>query len=319
MIKISQRNLYLGLLGTVMALTSLNHHQKAIANELNNTIPDAALDSFDFSTQAQDLLEPNGENFTIAQEIRDLKKFCQNYPYNSRCEGFTEPSSPELKYDSYNERSNNGTDSEGSPWGATFDVGTLGIGASVVRKINSNLNARLGVNAFGLGVDVEDTDVTYESDLDLLNVSLLLDYHIIKNSSFRVTTGLIFNGNEITGTARGNGTIEIGDDTFTSGVNGQLESVDAEIDIHNDIAPYLGIGIGNPTSGKPGLGFWFNAGVMFGGSPEVTITPNPGTAADAATRDRINQAAEREAEDLEDEIDWLNIYPVISIGVNYHF
>ncbi len=64
-----------------------------------------------------------------------------------------------------------------------------------------------------------------------------MDYHIIKNSSFRVTTGLIFNGNEITGTARGNGTIEIGGQPFNTN---DLPSVDAEIDIHNDIAPYLG-------------------------------------------------------------------------------
>lgn len=63
---------------------------------------------------------------------------------------------------------------------------------------------------------------------------------------------------------------------------------------------------------KPGnrWGFSANLGVMFAGSPKVELTaPDNIPAGDV----------EAERKQLEDDLDWLNIYPVLSLGLSYQF
>ncbi|MDJ0692678.1 MAG: hypothetical protein QNJ41_29875 [Xenococcaceae cyanobacterium MO_188.B32] len=107
-----------------------------------------------------------------------------------------------------------------------------------------------------------------------------------------------------------------GDESFDAN---ELGSVDADVSLTSDVAPYLGIGWGNPVAKSKNLGFWFNLGVMFGGSPEVTLTPNLGPAATPAVQAEINQAIEKEVDEIEDDLDFINIYPVLSLGLYYHF
>ena len=191
----------------------------------------------------------------------------------------------------------------------------------MVRKITPQFNARVGINGFGLGFDLEDTDATYESDLNLFNVSTLADYHPIKNSGLRLSGGLIFSNNNVEGTATPtlNGeeaTITIGDESFNAN---ELVSVDADVDITNSVSPYVGLGWGNPVSGNKGLGFWANLGVVFGGSPEVNITPNTAENISSDVQQEIDEAVARETEELEDDIDFINVYPVVTLGLSYQF
>lgn len=276
--------------------------------------------SLSFSTRAADLL---------AEVDVDLDKFCQNYPYNSRCRDRTNPTldQPQTETETETEEPtqyrDNTSQSERkkSGWAIAPEASTLGLGGSVVRRITPQINGRIGVNGFGFGVDIEDTDATYDGDLNLFNVSTLADFYPLKNSGFRVSAGLVFNNNNLEGTATptnidGNEQIEIGDETFEVS---ELSSVDADIDITNSVAPYLGIGGGNPVAAAKGLGFWWNLGIVFGGSPDVTITPNIADGVPESTRNEIEAAVERETEDLEDEIDFLSIYPVVSLGLSYQF
>jgi len=238
----------------------------------------------------------------------NLEEFCERYPFNSRCADL-EPSTPEVETSSASSPS--GTN---SGWAVTPEIGTLGLGASVTYGITPQLNGRLGLNAFSLGIDVEDTEATYDSDVNLLNISAAADYYPFQNAGFKVSAGLIFNDNNISGTATPNGgTIDIGDDTFAAS---ELGSVDADVEFPNEIAPYIGIGWGNPVRPGSRWNFNVNLGVMFPGSPEVDVSANDVA---PAVQNQVEQAIAQEEDDLEDELDNFNIYPVLTVGVSYQF
>ncbi len=274
------------------------------------------------STQAADLLTPNnhGQNYQLAEVPLDLDKFCQNFPYNSRCADLPVPDATESEVEiKPRERDFKTSSSQGkSGWAIAPEISTLGLGGSIVRKITPQFNFRVSANAFGVGFDVEDTDVTYDGDLNLLNVSTLIDLHPSKNSGFRISGGVVFGDNNIEGTADTSQGGTIGGTDFPAG---QLDSVDADVDINNSVAPYLGIGGGNAVREGKGLGFWWNLGVVLGGSPDVTITPNVNPNAD--NRDEIEQeaqaAAVEEEREIEDDINFVSVYPVVTLGLSYQF
>ncbi len=102
-----------------------------------------------------------------------------------------------------------------------------------------------------------------------------------------------------------------------------MGSIRGEGKLGSGIAPYLGIGFGTPIS--PGLGFNFDLGVMFPGSPSVTLTnvgadPNfvnsPVTA--PAYQQFLTDLKEQEAKTNKD-ISGFRIYPVLSLGISYAF
>jgi len=275
--------------------------------------------------------------FKLSQRELDLEKFCQDYPYNSRCSGVT-PSQPgrveierspvkipvpQVDIDRRQAKSG---------WAIVPEVSTLGLGGHIVRKITPNFNARVGVNAFSLGIDINETEFDYEGDLNLFNVSTLVDIHPFKSSGFRLSAGAVFSNNNIEGTADVSdrvadelGEIEVGGQTvdIRDLDIDDLATIDADIDINNSVAPYIGIGGGNAVGSGKGLGFWWNLGVVFGGSPEVEVSSNISNDVPEALREEVEAAADRaledEEEDLEDELDVINIYPVGSLGLSYQF
>ncbi len=311
---ISLVGLTFGYLATVDGITKPVWAQEAEIDKIQSL-------SNSFSTNATDLFS----DYQLAQTVQDLEKFCTNYPYNSQCRDFSQPGTNQPRVQPKPSRVKESTSRQPatpkSSWAIVPEVSTLGLGGSVVRKIVPQLNAKAGINAFGLGFDLEETDATYDSDLNLFNVSTILDYHPSKRSGFRLSGGLIFSDNNAEGTTtptldNGTETITIGNQTFNVD---ELASADADVDITNSVAPYLGIGWGNPVAEGKGLGFWFNAGVAFGGSPEITVTPNITEGVSDQIRQEIEQAAEDEAEEIEDNIGFISVYPVVSLGLSYQF
>ena len=295
------------------------------------------------STKARDLLSSEiklSEYFTDFETRTyqlgqlNLEKFCQDFPYNSRCrdangttvpgreteipETETEPDSipvpvpppaPSrgLESDASNQKSG---------WAIVPEISTLGLGGHVVRRIIPQINARVGINAFGINADVDGEEVEYDGDLDLFNVSTIIDVHPAKNSGFKISGGVVFANNNIEGTAVTDDTITIGGEEFENNV---VESTDVDIEITRDVAPYVGLGWGNAVAKNKGLGFWFNLGVMFGGSPDVEVTPNFSNSVTEEQRAEANEAAAEEEEEVEDNLAFISIYPVASLGISYQF
>ncbi|MGK7899875.1 MAG: hypothetical protein AB4352_00405 [Hormoscilla sp.] len=202
-----------------------------------------------------------------------------------------------------------------SGWAIGPKAGTLGLGADIVKSILPNLNARVGLSGLDIGVDISSDNIDYEGDVNLGGIPLLVDFYPLF-SGFRVTGGLVINNNKIEVDAKGrdeDGSIRIGDRDFTVRDVGDIKG-DVE---YNDIAPYIGIGFGNPVRPGKSFGFSIDIGVMFQGAGDVSLrATNPSPAALSAG---INAQLEREEDDLQDEVDKIQVYPILQIGVTYQF
>src|SRR6185503_21268117 len=62
--------------------------------------------------------------------------------------------------------------------------------------------ARLGANYFTYNKNYNSGSIQYKAKLTLLTAPLMLDYHPIENSGFRLSAGIAYNGNKIKATAR---------------------------------------------------------------------------------------------------------------------
>jgi hypothetical protein len=253
-----------------------------------------------FSYDAVDLL---------AKRPLDLNKFCKDYPLNSRCANRPDPSTQPSQEAKPTEETSK-TPAKTSGWAITPEISTLGVGATVTKSVTPNINAKLGITGLGISADIEESGISYDAKLNLFNVSTLVDYHPWQKSGFRLTGGLVFQDNNIEGTGKatnGGTTININGTDYPINPG---DTVKTKISLPNSVAPYLGIGWGNAV--KPGnrWGFSANLGVMFAGSPKVELTaPGYIPAADV----------EAERKQLQDDLDWLSIYPVLSLGLSYQF
>jgi hypothetical protein len=337
----------LGLIGLVAPPATAESVNKSVNKNQTQENRANRLASFQprlVSTQAQDLLIPlsgkqsdsvNPVTNRLAQRELNLTQFCQNYPYNSQCSGVTPSGEPGLERSPEQipvPQAESGSSQSKSGWAIVPEVNTLGLGGNIVRKITSNFNARVGVNGFGTGIDVNETEFDYEGDLNLFNVSTLIDIQPFKSSGFRLSAGLILGNNNIKGTADVSdrvadelGEVELNGETIDIrelNIN-NLATIDADIDLNKDIAPYVGIGGGNAVGAGKGVGFWWNLGVVFSGSPEATVSSNFSAEIPAELRDEVVAAADEtlkdEEKDLNDELDLLGVYPVLSLGLSYQF
>ena len=111
--------------------------------------------------------------------------------------------------------------------------------------------------------------------------------------------------------ARPTASQEIGGEIYEASEIGTLKG---SINV-DGIAPYLGIGWGNPFAGERRWGFTFDLGAAFTSSPDVKLKAN-GT---LATNSIFLENLEKERQDIEDDIDFIKIYPVISLGLYYRF
>ncbi|OOG24552.1 hypothetical protein B1C78_08600 [Thioalkalivibrio denitrificans] len=182
-------------------------------------------------------------------------------------------------------------------------AGTPGLGLEATARVTDRLNLRAGYYGFNYSTEIDDGEITYEGDLRLSTFGVLGDWHPY-GGSFRITAGLFHNGNEFKGSAEGD--LEVGDDTYDV-------RLDATIDWRS-MAPYLGMGYGNPLQG----GRWrfsADAGVMFTGSPDVRLKAS----GDGTNDPGFEENRRREERNLKDEVKDFRFYPVVSVGVSYRF
>ncbi|BAZ41477.1 hypothetical protein NIES4101_74430 [Calothrix sp. NIES-4101] len=290
------------------------HHKygQNLAENLDNN------QRLNISERAADLESPENEslNIEITSQPLELEYFCRDFPDNPYCQ----KSSPSVLQTEKkaSEISSQSTPSRRSSWAVTPELGTLGFGASVTKLLTSNFNARVGLNgaAIGLGgYQKRKEEVTYDATLNLLNLSALVDYHPFKNSSFRVTSGLVFNDSNVEGKARirDGVTFEYDGNRYT---NKDIAAVKGKVSFPHNIAPYIGIGWGNAV--KPGKrwGFSANLGVILTGAPQVNLDAN---IINDSLRDQINRDLRVEKKELEDDLKGFSVFPVLSLGVSYQF
>jgi len=84
-------------------------------------------------------------------------------------------------------------------------------------------------------------------------------------------------------------------------------------------APYLGIGFGKPGGGGA-VQFLFDVGVVFQGKPRLSLARNGGiNITNPTLSDQINAAVAAQRDKTQSDINKFQYYPVVSMGLAYHF
>ena len=207
------------------------------------------------------------------------------------------------------------------PLAIGVEAGSTGLGLQLHAGVSDSLKVRLGYSYFSgsEGVDaddnngVEDDELRYDGSLKLNNLSLLADWYPWAGN-FHVSAGGVLNNNDLKVTAECNNPsgCEVGEGSFS---RAEIGTITTDIDF-NSFGPYLGIGWGNPVGGDIGIHWNFELGVVYQGEPSVSMTSD-GTCAGffAVCREALND----EAEELEEDLSGLQLYPVISLGMSYRF
>jgi hypothetical protein len=187
---------------------------------------------------------------------------------------------------------------------------TLGLGGEFTTAVTPNINARVGYNMLDIDFDDEEIeDVEFDVGVDLSSFSALADWYVF-NGSFRISGGIISMDNEIDLEARPTKDIEIGDVEFTPEEVGYLYgSIESD-----DVAPYVGIGWGNPLTAGRRWGFICDFGVAFTDSPDVTLDARGGT-----NPPELDEELAKQKADVEDFFDEFKLYPVIALSFFYRF
>lgn len=184
---------------------------------------------------------------------------------------------------------------------------TLGLGGEFTAAVVPKVNARVGINTFSYDYDGELEDVDYELGFDFFSITGLVDWYVF-DGSFRLSGGILSMDHEVNLDARPIEDQEIGETTYTPAEIGTLSGC-IEID---QIAPYVGIGWGNPLTHSKRWGFTCDFGVAFISTPDVSLSatgPAAGLAGDLA----------QETADIEDELEPFKFYPVIAVSFFYRF
>lgn len=212
----------------------------------------------------------------------------------------------------------------------------MGLGISVGVPVGDRFNVRGVYNGFSYDDEFEDDEdnLTYDAELKLSSLGLMGDWHPFRGA-FRVTAGLLSNGNELDLNAQdAGGTFEVGDCTYASGAGAPL-AIDGLIDWRSS-APYLGIGWGGNMNADKGFFGTFDIGVMFSGAPKAKLAgsgtaqvvagsaPQCGaggfTVGDGSPQDQVFQDELRTAEnDANEEADDFKLWPNISFGFGWRF
>jgi len=191
----------------------------------------------------------------------------------------------------------------------TLKASSLGIGLEVTRSITPKLNARIGASFMNLTYSGEtqgSEPMAYDLDLKLQAYTALVDYYPF-NFGMRFSGGFIYNAMNLEGSGRAVDDYTFDGQVFTPEDIGVLT---IKTEPSAKFAPYLGIGFGNAVSANKKVGLILDIGILYMGSPDVTL--------EADTNSMIYPTTSQEA-DVEEDLQNLKWYPYINFGISYKF
>lgn len=191
--------------------------------------------------------------------------------------------------------------------GVALRVGTLGPGIEVSRRLAPVVSARAQFSYLPrthvpeYTLNRTDVDVAFDGHATLRSWALFVDLHP-PIGPIRVTTGLVSIGSLVEGRGRPLNDYEYQGKVYTPE---EMGTVTSEISWKSRVRPYLGLGTGSPPASR-GIGFQFDLGVVFSGSPDFELT--------SVTSFIPTPAQIERAEEI---VRWAKIYPVLSVGVSF--
>jgi hypothetical protein len=196
-------------------------------------------------------------------------------------------------------------------------AGTPGAGVELTTRLASRVDLRLALAGWDQDLTVTTDDVRYDGTLELRHALALLDWHPA-GGAFRLTAGAAFNDDALEATAPVADLLAGEVPELPPGLDLGTLSGHAEGDA---LAPYLGLGWGDPVGGDGGWSFALDLGAIFLGSPDVSLTLDTPLPIDSipGLRELVDRFLADEEADLEEEIGDYDLLPVISFSVGYRF
>lgn len=196
--------------------------------------------------------------------------------------------------------------------GLAVDVhgGTLGAGVGASLQLTNHLNVRAGINSGDFEIiNIDDNEgLNYENPtFKFDNQYAFLDLYPF-SGNLRFSLGMVSNNNEINAGAMVDSSGQYVGNTeapINTSVHGRVT--------FEGTATYAGIGWGNAFGRNKGFYFSVDLGVMSQGDPQVDleVVDNTNTIS--------QQDVEQERQDLKDELDGIDLWPVINVGLGFRF
>ena len=189
-------------------------------------------------------------------------------------------------------------------------AGTLGFGAEASWRPIPWLDVRAGGNFFDYDDSGSQAGINYDATLALNTYYATANFRF-PLSPFRFTAGAFANNNEVVMESQDMTAYQLGGNqaAYAPADVGTLRSVTS----FDSVSPYIGAGFDFNVANRLGLSLDF--GVLWQGEPNVTLTADGLLASDANYL--IDLEAERQ--ELENEVEDMKAYPVISLGFNFNF
>jgi len=205
----------------------------------------------------------------------------------------------------------------------SVNAGTLGVGVQVAAPVNQYLSLRTGLMMLKYTYDYEyDGYIEYqgyretlpidmEAKANMVNGLLLADVFPFRNRRFHVTGGFFLGTSDIikvkaVSDLDPNRLIEIGDII----IKPQNGKVAAHLET-NGFKPYVGIGFGSSVTKSKRVGFKFELGAMFHGSPKIVLSEG------VDVTDEVNREISDKLSDFNEFLKDFNIYPVLNFQLNF--
>jgi len=192
-------------------------------------------------------------------------------------------------------------------------IGSQGIGADVRTPLSEKFFVRAGVNYFKYSQKFTSGQINSKGKLTLLSVPVMIDWHPVEKSGFKVSAGLAYNGSKLK--TRSTPTKAVVIDGVTIQPN-QIGSVTSKLTLGNSIAAIASVGYDSSFVERGGFSFNAEAGLMYSGDPKLSTSFNGLAKDDAKIKDLINKDAKKALDSVKK---YLRFYPVFSVGVRYTF
>ncbi len=192
-------------------------------------------------------------------------------------------------------------------------LGSEGIGATLTAGvIPGHLNLNVGFSRFSYNYNFTDLDAHFNSHLVIGGEPLTLSFYPLAGVGFNIDAGVIINQNaaDVTGVPEVGGSYTINGRTYTASEVGSLTGKTH----FNTVAPYVGIGWGNPVYGSSRWTFVANAGAMYEGNPGINLT-----ATGAISNPQLASDVRETQNSLNSRLNFLNWWPVVTVGLTYRF
>ncbi|MFC1762930.1 hypothetical protein ACFL6U_12735 [Planctomycetota bacterium] len=186
-------------------------------------------------------------------------------------------------------------------------LGTTGVGADVVYRINNHFYTRIGGAAARLKPSFDFDGHEAQSNIKLETFNALLDWHVGK-SPFRISTGIYYNLNKYDFSLTPDDDIDIGDGSYTPA---EVGTFNANLRYSDKLAPYLGIGYNSAFKSGTRWGFCSDLGVFYSGAPKVDLS----TTGSGVSDSDLN----KEESEIQENLDNLKVYLVLNLGFYYRF